>query len=101
MKSPEPFHSLPTTFIAQTSDQPTNSQLTPEAYRDISSLTLFVAIIGVLAGITLGLVITTKRAHRRKARAPKSTPTTHTDAWTESGKRFDPSITEIDPTKDE
>ena len=80
---------------------PTNRPLPPEAYREISSHTLFVAIIGVLAVIMLGLVITTKRAHRRKANAPKPGPTTHTDAWTESGKRFDPSITEIDPSKDE
>ena len=86
-----------TLLLAQTDTNP----LTPEAYSEISSLTLFVAIMGIIAVVVLGIIVTIRRSQRRKADEPKSPPTEHVDAWAESGKRFDTSITEINPEDDD
>ncbi len=77
--------------------------LTPipkEAYRQISTLTLMLAMLGVVMLTTLLMIIVIRRSRRRREILPKSPPTEHVDAWAESGRRFDSSIIEIDPDDD-
>ena len=71
-----------------------------EAYRRVSSLTLMLAILGVVLVTTLSMIVVVRRSRRRRDAMPKSAPTEHVDAWAESGRRFDSSITEIDPDDD-
>jgi heme/copper-type cytochrome/quinol oxidase subunit 2 len=71
-----------------------------EAYRRASTLTLMLAILGVVVVTTLLMVVVVRRSRRRRDAMPKPAPTEHVDAWAESGRRFDTSITEIDPDDD-
>ncbi|MGV6815086.1 MAG: hypothetical protein ACWA5W_08775 [Phycisphaerales bacterium] len=87
-------------LIAQAKSAADNA-LDPEAYRRASSLTLMVALLGVILITVLALIVVIRRSHRRKEQLAKSGPTIHTDAWTESGKRFDGSIIEINPDDDD
>jgi len=80
--------------------QTNQDSLPPEAYQRISSLTLFVAILGILVIMVLSTILVLRRSQRRKQAMPKPEPTEHTDAWAESGRRFDNSIVEIDPNDD-
>ncbi len=71
-----------------------------EAYRQISTLTLMLAMLGVVMLTTLLLIIVIRRSRRRQDTLPRPAPTEHVDAWAESGRRFDSSIIEIDPDDD-
>jgi len=87
---------IPLVAFAQTS----TDSIPPEAYRRVSSLTLMLAILGVILVTTLSMIVVVRRSRRRKDAMPKPAPTEHVDAWAESGRRFDSSITEIDPDED-
>ncbi len=86
--------------IAQAQTSPSNP-IDPEAYRQVSALTLMVALLGVTLVTALAMIVVIRRSQRRKAQQPKPAPTKHVDAWTESGKRFDNSIVEINPENDD
>jgi len=87
---------IPLITFAQTS----TDSIPPEAYSRVSSLTLMLAILGVVLITTLSMVVVLRRSRRRKDAMPKPAPTEHIDAWAASGRRFDSSITEIDPDED-
>jgi beta-lactamase regulating signal transducer with metallopeptidase domain len=89
------FISIPE-LIAQTS----NKTPPPEAYRQWSSLMLILAILSVLIVTMLWMIISLRRARRVRDALPKPKDTKHIDAWTEAGRRFDNSITEIDVEDD-
>lgn len=91
------FNPLQILPLAQTSADP----IPQEAYRQVSSLTLMFAILSILLIMILSMIVVLRRSQRRKADEPKPQPTEHVDAWAESGKRFDPSITEINPEDDD
>ncbi len=82
--------------LAQAAADPTPQ----EAYRRASALTLMLAILGVVMVTTLLMIVVIRRGRRRQEALPKPAPTEHVDAWAESGRRFDSSITEIDPDDD-
>lgn len=67
-----------------------------EAYRRASTLTLMFAILCILLIMILSFVVVIRRSQRRKESQHKPGATEHIDAWAESGRRFDNSITEID-----
>ncbi len=90
------FNSYPIFNLAQASSE----SIPQEAYRQVSSLTLMFAILCILLIMTLSFIVVIRRNRRRKEAAPKPAPTEHVDAWAESGRRFDNSITEIDPNDD-
>lgn len=80
--------------------QSASNPIPEEAYRRVSTLTLMLAILGILLVTTLSMIVVIRRARRRRDAEPKPKPTEHVDAWAESGRRFDPSIVEIDPEDD-
>jgi len=86
--------------LAQAQTSPSNP-IDPEAYRQVSALTLMLALLGVVLITVLALIVVIRRSQRRKAEQPKPGPTKHVDAWAESGKRFDSSIVEINPEDDD
>ncbi len=90
----------PLSIVGLTIAQAASDPISQEAYRRASSLTLMLAILGVVMMTTLLMVVTIRRSRRRKEALPKPKPTEHVDAWAESGRRFDSSITEIDPNDD-
>ncbi len=90
------FNPLQILPLAQTSGDP----IPQEAYRQVSSLTLMFAILSILLIMILSMIVVLRRSQRRKADEKKPAPTEHVDAWAESGRRFDNSITEIDPNDD-
>jgi len=67
-----------------------------EAYRQVSSLTLMFAILGILLITVLSFIVVLRRSRRRKEALPKPASIEHVDAWAEAGRRFDNSIIEID-----
>jgi len=83
--------------LAQVSSDPSRQ----EAYRRGYSMILMLSLLGILLIGMLTLIIVLRRARRRSESQPKGDPTTHVDAWVESGKRFDSSITEIDVSQDD
>ena len=85
--------------LAQAQTSPSNP-IDPEAYRQVSALTLMLALLGVLIITALAMIVVIRRSQRRKAQQPKPSLTKHVDAWAESGKRFDTSIVEINPDDD-
>ncbi len=87
----------PLSIIGLTIAQAASDPIPQEAYRRASSLTLMLAILGVVMITTLLMIVTLRRSRRRKDTLPKPKPTEHVDVWAESGRRFDSSITEIDP----
>lgn len=87
------FNPHPILILAQSTTDP----IPPEAYRQASSLTLMFALLAIVLIMILSLIVVLRRSQRRKASEPKPLPTEHVDAWAESGKRFDSSITEINP----
>ncbi|MDF1809193.1 MAG: hypothetical protein P1U42_05800 [Phycisphaerales bacterium] len=83
--------------LAQLSSDPSRQ----EAYRRGYSMILMLSLLGILFIGMLTLIIVLRRARQRKESQPKADSTVHVDAWAESGKRFDTSITEIDVSEDE
>ena len=72
-----------------------------DAYRRGYSLILMLSLLGILAVMMLVTIIILRRSRLRRQADAQLGPTEHIDAWAESGRRFDNSITEIDLTDDE
>lgn len=88
---------IPSLTLAQADSQP----IPREAFRQAFSLTLMFAILCIVLIMVLSFIVVIRRNNRRKEAEPKPQPTEHVDAWAESGRRFDNSITEIDPNDDD
>ena len=73
-----------------------------DAYRRGSSLILMVSLLGIIVIMVLALIIVLRRNRRRRDQAHPNRPSLkHVDAWAEAGRRFDNSITQLDPDEDE
>jgi len=67
-----------------------------EAYRQWSSLMLILIILAVILLTGLAFIIVQRRGRRRKEQLPKRSSLPHVNAWEESGRRFEGSITDFD-----
>lgn len=69
--------------------------------RQVTALALIVILLGVVGVCTLLMLAARRRARVRRAKreAPDATP--HLDAWEESGRRAEPSISSFDDEDDE
>lgn len=78
--------------VAESAAQPDRR----EAYRQWSSMMLVLILLALIAVTVLAFIVMQRRARRRRDVLPKRPDQPRVDAWEESGRRFDDSITQFD-----